>query len=386
MSMTNTRPTTPSSYLSSEFSEKSLFQYEPDPSIGVPVDYPIAIHVPPRVAKALAKRDAARNEQLGRELVGGESAMYQQPGPSRITYTSDVSSGTRNTDGHGSHFGLPPTGFNGNPIPGESSKAESSNAHSVGHNVYSDWNRWSVASSRLSGTIPIHEAFPLPPEPSPTPKSAVFRLDSMPAIASVLASDPSDDRGQGSVNHRLSPLPPTPQQEGDPFRDDNAAMSPVSPAQLHNPFRARRTSQGSLITDESTNAGGGGSSQESHVVGAVTATARVAPAARVVYSTASMSSNATILPYTRNSDASPTPVTGMNPNAESNPFGDQHAFPMRSQVADMGVVMTSVDEGVDRDATEQHDESQSAYQGSIISTSSAPQTPSTPRTTHTFGR
>jgi hypothetical protein len=197
MSMVNTRPTTPSSYLSSEFSEKSLFQYEPDPSIGVPVDYPIAIHVPPRVAKALAKRDAARNEQLGRELVGRERAMYHQPGTSRITHTSEASSGTHNTDGHGSYFELPPTGYSGNPIPGESSKAESSNAHSVGHNVYSDWNRWSAASSRLSGTIPIHEAFPLPPDPPPHLRSTVFRLGSMPVIVPVLSSDPPDNRGQG---------------------------------------------------------------------------------------------------------------------------------------------------------------------------------------------
>ena len=386
MSMANTRPTTPSSYLSSEFSDKSLFQYEPDPSIGVPVDYPIAIHVPPRVAKALAKRDAARlaNEQLERELAWKERAMYQQPGPSGITHTSEGSSGTRNTDGHGSYFGFPPTGYNGNSIPGGSSNAESSNAHSVGHDAYSDLNRWSAASSRLSGTIPIHSAFPLPPEPSPTPRSAVFRLESMPAIASVLSINPSDDRAQQRVSHARSPLHPIPQQEDNPFRDDNAAMSPDGSMRLHNPFRAGRASQGSLITDESTNAGGGGSSQDSHIVGAVTATARVTPAARVVYSAASISSDATILPYNRRSDASTTPTTAMNPNTDLNPFGDQHAFPMRSQIADTGVVMTDVDDGIDGHATDQRDESQSAYQ--IISTSSAPQTPSTPGTARTFGR
>jgi len=372
MSMANTRPTTPSSYLSSEFSEKSLFQYEPDPSIGVPVDYPIAIHVPPRVAKALAKRDAARNEQLGRELMGTERDMYQQPGPSIITHTSEVSSG-RNTDGHGSSFELPPTGYNSNPFIGESSQAESSNAHSAGHNVYSDWNRWSAASSRLSGTIPIHEAFPLPPEPSSsTPTSAAFRLDSMPVITSVLSSAPVNRR-QARVSHPLPPIPPIPQQEEDPFRDNDAAVSSEGSTQLHNPFRAGRASQGSLITDESANAGGGGSSQESHVVGAVTATARVTPAARVVFSTASMSmaSDATIQPYNRNSDASTAPVTATNPNTDPNPFGDQHAFPMRSQVADTGVVMTGVD-----------DDSQSVYQG-IVSTPHASQVPSTPGT---FGR
>ncbi len=376
MSMANTRPTTPSSYLSSEFSEKSLFQYEPDPSIGVPVDYPIAIHVPPRVAKALAKRDAARNEQSGRELIGRERAMFQPPDPSNFTHTSEGSSGTRNTDGHDLYFGLPPTGYNGN-------NAESSNAHSVGHNVYSDLNRWSAASSRLSGTIPIHEAFPLPPSPSSTPRSAAFRLDSMPAIATMISGHPSDDRGQEWVSHPLPPLPPTPQQEGDPFLDHHIAALSDSPTQLHNPFRAGRASQTSLITDESTNAGGGGSSQQSHIVGAVTATARVAPAARVVYSSASMSSDATIQPYYRSSDANMSPITAMNPNTDLNPFGDQHASPMRSQVADTGVVMTGVDEGVDGQATDQHDES---YQRSIISTSSSPQTPSTPRTARTFGR
>lgn len=376
MSMANTRSTTPSSYLSSEFSEKSLFQYEPDPSIGIPVDYPIAIHVPPRVAKALAKRDAARNEQLGRELVGRERDMYQQPDPSSFTHTSEGSS-TGNTDGHGVYFGLPPTGYNG-------SRAESSNAHSVGHNVYSDLHRWSAASSRLSGTIPIHEAFPLPPEPSSTPRSAAFRLDSMPAIAAMISGHPSDDHDQGRVNHPLPPLPPTPQHEGNPFMDVDVAVPSNSSTQLHNPFRAARASQGSLLTDESTNAGGGGSSQQSHIVGAVTATARVMPAARVVYSSASMSSDATIQGYNRSSDASMSPIVAMSPNTDLNPFGDQHAFPMRSQVADTGVVMTGADEG--GHATGQHEESQIAYQGSIISTSSTPPTPSTPRTSHTFGR
>ena len=374
MSMANTRSTTPSSYLSSEFSEKSLFQYEPDPSIGVPVDYPIAIHVPPRVAKALAKREAARNEQAGRELVGRERAMYQPPDPSNFTHNSEGSSGTGNTDGHGLYYGLPPTAYNGN-------KAESSNAHSVGHNVYSDLNRWSAASSRLSGTMPIHEAFPLPPEPSSTPRSAAFRLDSMPAIAAMISGHPSDDHGQGWPNHPLPPLPPTPQQ--DPFLDDNVAVPSGSSTQLHNPFRAARASQGSLLTDESTNAGGGGSSQQSHIVGAVTATARVMPASRVVYSSASMSSDATIQGYNRTSDASMTPIAAVNPNTDLNPFGDQHASPMRSQVADTGVVLTGADEG--GHATGQHDESQIAYQGCILSTSSTPPTPSTPRTSHTFG-
>lgn len=376
MSMANTRPTTPSSYLSSEFSEKSLFQYEPDPNIGVPVDYPIAIHVPPRVAKALAKRDAARNEQSGRELVGRERAMYHPPDPSNFTHTSEGSSGTGNTDGHGLYFGLPPTGYNGN-------NAESSNAHSAGHNVYSDLNRWSAASSHLSGTIPIHEAFPLPPEPS-TSRSAVFRVDSMPAIATRISGPPSEDRGQWP-SHPLPPppLPPAPRQQDDPFLDDNVAVLSSSSTQLHNPFRAGRASQASLITDESTNAGGGGSSQQSHIVGAVTATARVTPAARVIYSSASMSSDATIQPYHRNSDASMSPITATNPNTDLNPFGDQHAPPMRSQVADTGVVMTGAD---DAHATGQHDESQTSYQRSIASTSSSPQTPSTPRTFRTFGR
>ena len=385
MSMANTRSTTPSSYLSSEFSEKSLFQYEPDPSIGIPVDYPIAIHVPPRVAKALAKRDAARNEQVARELVGRERGMYQQSGPSNFTHTSEGSSGTGNTDGHGLYFGLPPTGYNG-------SKAESSNAHSVGHNVYSDFNRWSAASSRLSGTIPIHEAFPLPPEPTTTPRSAAFRLDSMPVIVPMISDHPSDDHGQGRVNHPLPPLPPfpplppTPQQVANPFIDDNVAVPSGSSTQLHNPFRAGRASQGSLLTDESTNAGGGGSSQQSHIVGAVTATARVMPASRVVYSSASMSSDATIQGYNRTSDASMTPIAAMSPNTDLNPFGDQHAFPMRSQVADTGVVIRGADEGFDGHATGQHDESQIAYLGGTTSTSSTPPTPSTPRTSHTFGR
>ena len=380
LSAANTRPTTPSSYLSSEFSEKSLFQYEPDPSIGIPVDYPIAIHVPPRVAKALAKRDAARlaNEQLERELAERERAMYLQPGPSRVTNVSDVSSGTRNTDGHGSYFGVPPTGYNHNQF---ASVAGSSNAHTIGHGASSDLshrNRWSAASSRLSGTMPIHEAFPLPPEPSSTPRSAVFRLGSMAAIASVLSSDSSVDRGQRRVSH---PLPPIPQQEDDPFRDTDASVAPSGSTQLHNPFNAGRASQGSLITHESTNTGG--SSHEAHVVGAVTATARVTPAARVVYSTASSDSNTTILPYGRSSDANPGPLTATDSNADLNPFGDQHGFPMRSQVASTGVVTAGVDEAIDDQATEQHDESQSAYQGGSTPTSTTSQTPSTPGT---FGR
>jgi len=380
MSAATTRPTTPSSYFSSEFSEKSLFQYEPDPSIGIPVDYPIAIHVPPRVAKALAKRDATRlaNEQLERELAESEPAMYLQPGPSRVTNASDGSSG-RNTDGHGhgAYFGLPPTGYNHSQF---ANMAESSNAHTIGHGAYSDLNhrnRWSAASSRLSGTMPIHEAFPLPPEPSSTPRSAVFRLGSMPGIASMLSSDSSVDRGQRRVSH---PLPPIPQQEDDPFRDNDASGAPSGSTQLHNPFNPGRASQGSMITDESTNTRGG-SSHETHVVGAVTATARVTPAARVVYSTASSSSNATILPYDRGSNASLVPPTATGSNTDPNPFADQHGFPMRSQVAYTGVVMTDVDETVDEQAIEQHDESQSVYQRTP--TSSTPETPSTPRT---FGR
>jgi len=376
MSMGNTRPATPSSYLSSEFSEKSLFQYEPDPSIGVPVDYPIAIHVPPRVAKALAKRDAARLANEQHELAESDRAMYLQPGPSRITHASGGSAGTRNTDGHGSYFGLPPTGYQ---MAGEMSMAESSNAHSIGHGAYSDLNRWSAASSRLSGTIPVHEAFPLPPEPTSTPRSAVFRLGSMAAVASMLSSDPSVDRPQRRVSQ---PLPPIPQQEDDPFRDD---VAPASPMPLHNPFMARRASQGSLITDESTNTGGG-SSHESHIVGAVTATATVTPAARVVYSTVNTSSDVTILAYNRSSGASMTPATAAEPDTGSNPFGDEHGFPMRSQVAYTGVVMTNAGEDIDEQATEQHDESQSVYQRSTTPASSTPQTPSTPSTARTFGR
>lgn len=384
MSTANTRSTTPSSYFSSEFSEKSLFHYEPDPNVGVPVDYPIAIHVPPRVAKALAKRDAARlaSEQLERELERTR-AMYLQPGPSRVTHASDGSSGTRNTDGHGSYFGLPPTGYNRNQIPGGSGTAESSNAPSVGHHdPYSDTNRWSGASSRLSGTIPVHESFPLPPEPSPTPRSATFRLDSMPAIASVLSGDPSDDRVQRRVSH---PLPPIPQQEDDPFRDSDAPVAPSDSTHFHNPFNAGRASQGSLTTDESTNAAGGGSSQGAHVVSAVTATARVTPAARVVYSTASSSSNGTILPDNRGSDASMAPTTAVGPNTDTNPFGDQHQLPMRSQVAYAGVVMTGEEEAIDGHAADQHHGSQTASQGSFTTAPQPPSTPSTPSTTHTFG-
>jgi len=200
----------------------------------------------------------------------------------------------------------------------------------------------------------------------------------------MISGHPSDDRGQEWVGHPLPPIPPTPQQEDDPFLDNNVALLSDSSTQLHNPFRAGRASQASLITDESTNAGGGGSSQQSHTVGAVTATARVAPAARVVYSSASMSSDATIQPYHRTSDASMSPITATNPNTD--PFGDQHASPMRSQVADTGVVMTGEDEGIGGHATDQHDESPTSYQRSIISTSSSPQTPSTPRTARTFGR
>jgi hypothetical protein len=379
MSMGNTRPTTPSSYFSSEFSEKSLFHYEPDPNVGVPVDYPIAIHVPPRVAKALAKRDAARLANEQRELAEGESAMYLQPGPSRITHASGGSSGTPNTDGHGSYSGLPPAAYSRSQTYGESNTAESSNAVSAGHNdVYSDPYRWSAASSRFSGTMNIHEAFPLPPSPSSTPRSAVF----MPGIASGLSSNPS-------VHHqrRVSqPLPPIPQQEDDPFRDDDASVPLDNSTQLRNPFITNRASQGSLITDESTNAARSGLSHETHL-GAVTATARITPASRVVYSTASSSSNFTLQAYNRSSDArSITPTIAMGPNTDSNPFRDQYGLPMRSQVADTGIVMTGVDEITDRQATDQNDESQSADQRSVDSASPASQTPSTPRTGHTFGQ
>ena len=382
MSAANIRPTTPSSYFSSEFSEKSLFHYEPDPSIGIPVDYPIAIHVPPRVAKALAKRGAARltNEQFERELA--ERAMYLPPGPSRITYASEGSSGSRNTDGHGSNLGFLPTGYNGNQARRESSMAESSNALSGGQpDVHSDPNRWSSASSRLFTSIPGHEVFPLPPEPS-TPRSAVFRPSAMPGIASVLSGDPSDDR-QRRISHPLPPIPQ--QQEDDTFQDNSASVVPDSSTQLHNPFNADRGRQGSMTTDESTNTAGGGLSQEAHL-GAVTATARATPAARVVYSTASSGSHATDLVYNRSSGGSMIPVTAMGPDTDSNPFDDQHGFPMRSQVAYIGVATTAVDETINGHTMDQHDGSQSASQQSVTSASSAPPSPGTHATHRTFGQ
>jgi hypothetical protein len=195
----------------------------------------------------------------------------------------------------------------------------------------------------------------------------------------MLSSDTSVDGGQRRVSH---PLPPIPQQEDDPFRDTNSSASHNGSTQLHNPFKAGRASQGSLITDESTNTGGG-SSHETHIVGAVTATARVTPAARVVYSSASEGSNATILAYDRSSDAGMVPPTVTGSNVDPNPFGDPQSFPMRSQVAYTGIVTTDVDEAVDGQATDQLDEAISAYQRSATPTSTTSQSPSTPRT---FGR
>lgn len=220
----------PVPYNPSEVSEDQSAHFRhftPDPAVGVPVPYPLAIHVPPRVAQALAERETLWNkEDLAKSYNPDDlptSALTRSN-----TMRTDESSAVPSSDVH--------VGVYYTPSPRLSNFVASNST--VGSPGYTPAADPFAARSNVTQNRPVlpHELDnrPLPPLPALRRSSTANPFDS-----DISVSDGRHERVAGSSNTQLNRRPSLESEEtdGSTVQGHGAVRNVVSVGRVvRNPF------------------------------------------------------------------------------------------------------------------------------------------------------